>query len=248
MARPWEHDWQRLPLEGTANTRELGGYPTSRGGQTAWRRFLRSDSLANATSSDLEFLEGYGLSAVLDLRGAKEATSSPDRLPDGVAYANVPLIGFNVAAKDRAAKLKEMGGLSIHFVYDLMFEAKAEVKAAMEFLADAPEGCVLFHCSVGKDRAGVIAALLMLLAGCDRQDVIASYVVSRINLMRLPWFVEAWERDATGPVPGAYDSRPDMIGHWLDRLVGEYGGVVPYLADCGVSYEGMERLRTRLLQ
>ena len=56
MAQPWELTWQRLPLEGMANARELGGFPTADGGQTLWRRFIRSDALVDATPADVEFL------------------------------------------------------------------------------------------------------------------------------------------------------------------------------------------------
>lgn len=88
MAEAWELNWQRLPLEGVVNARELGGFPTSDGAQTRYHRFIRSDALVDATPADVEFLRNYGVRAVLDLRGEREAYDRPDVcLGDDVATA-----------------------------------------------------------------------------------------------------------------------------------------------------------------
>ena len=248
MAEAWEQNWQRLPLEGVVNARELGGFPTSSGRQTRWHRFLRSDSLVWATGSDVRFLCNYGVSAVLDLRGAGEAEESPDvSLGDDVAYANVSLYDVNIADYQAALKKFPDGKFHASSVYDAMFENASAVRACLEFIANAPQGCVLFHCMVGKDRTGVLAAILLLLAGCDREDVLASYVPSRVNLLRSDFFQGVWDRSCDDVEREHYDSRPETLEHWLCRLEGEFGSVVAYLEHCGVSYETMAAVRERLL-
>ena len=113
----------------------------------------------------------------------------------------------------------------------------------------APEGCVLFHCSVGKDRTGILAALLLMLAGCDRWDAFASYVPSRVNIMRLPFFRPYWDKICSDNEREHYDSRPETLGHWFDRLDAEFGGDVrAYLAWCGVSEKTMDAVRARLVE
>lgn len=248
MADAWDQTWQRLPLEGVVNARELGGYPTRSGAQTRWRRFLRSDSLVWATSADVEFLRNYGVRAVIDLRGAEEVGRQPDvSLGDDVAYTNISIYEINIADYEAALRKFPDGKFHATSVYDAMFENAAAVRECMEFIASAPEGCVLFHCMVGKDRTGVLAAILLLLAGCDREDVLSSYVPSRVNLLRSDYFRSVWARDCDDIEREHYDSRPETLEHWLGRLESEYGSVIAYLEACGVSYETMAAVRERLL-
>lgn len=244
MAQPWELTWQRLPLEGLANARELGGYPRSDGGQTLWRRFIRSDALADATPADIEFLRNYGVRAVLDMRGEKEAEGRPDvSLGPDVVTANISPFKVNMASTDMQATMPAT------WVYDCIFENREAWRGIFAFIADAPEGCVLFHCSVGKDRTGILAALLLMLAGCDRWDAFASYVPSRVNIMRLPFFRPYWDKICSDNEREHYDSRPETLGHWFDRLDAEFGGDVrAYLAWCGVSEKTMDAVRARLVE
>ena len=113
-------------------------------------------------------------------------------------------------------------------------------------IAAAPEGAVLFHCAVGKDRTGVLAMLLMLLAGCDRWDCAANYVQTRHNLMRYDWYEYVWNNGPDDPHYAFNDSPANAVEHAL-AFVEARGGVVPYLRECGVSYEEIEAVRARLL-
>ena len=244
MERPWELTWQRLPLEGVFNARELGGYPTADGGQTLWRRYIRSDALVDATPADIEFLRSYGVRAVLDMRGENEASERPDvSLGPDVATANISPFKVNMASTDMQATK------SAAWVYDCIFENRDAWKRIFEFIAAAPEGCVLFHCAVGKDRTGILATIIMLLAGCDRWDALASYAPSRVNLMRLPFFGPFWEKECSDSEREHYDSRPETLLHWFDRLDAGFGGDVrAYLAWCGVSEKTMDAVRARLME
>ena len=243
MKELWELGWQRLPLEGVVNTRELGGFPTVGGGRTHFHRFLRSDALVGATPADVEFLRNYGVRSVLDLRGPQEVEQRPDVfMGDDVVCANISPFEVNMAGTEMQESVPAS------WVYDRIFENRDAWRRIFEFIATAPEGCVLFHCAVGKDRTGILAALIMLLAGCDRWDVLTSYMPSRVNLMRLPFFNEFWGMDCSDEEREHYDSRIETLEHWLGRLDAEFkGNVWAYLDWCGVSRETMEAVRSRLL-
>lgn len=243
MAEAWELDWQRLPLEGTVNTRELGGFPLIGGGQTRYHRFLRSDALVDTTPGDIEFLRNYGVRAVLDMRGAAEAADRPNAfLGSDVATARIAPYDVNLASTHL------QGTIPATDIYDIFFENGEAWREIFEFIAGAPEGCVLFNCAVGKDRTGVLAALIMMLSGCDRYDVIASYMPSRINLMRLPFFRLYWDMDCSDMEREHYDSLPSTLEYWLRRLDDGFGGDLrAYLEWCGVSREVMEAVRLRLV-
>ncbi len=243
MAEPWELNWQRLPLEGVANARELGGFPIAGGGQTRFRRFIRSDSLSAATRSDVAFLRKYGVRTVLDLRGDQEVSDRPDAfLGHDVVTANISPFRVNIAQTDMQETT------SVAWVYDTMFENVDAWRSIFEFISAAPEGCVLFHCAVGKDRTGILATLILLLCGCDRWDALSSYVPSRVNLMRLPFFQRYWDKDCSDSEREHYDSRASTLGRWLDRLDAEFdGSVEAYLEHCGISADIRDAVRMRLI-
>lgn len=243
----YERDWQRLPLEGTVNTRELGGYPTAGGGQTAWHRFLRSDTLADLTDADVEFLRGYGVRLVLDLRGADEARERPDRsLGDDVPVRNVTLLDFNAADADDVRRNMQVGEVTPGEAYMTMLANAAAFADAVRALLEAPDGsCVLFHCTAGKDRTGVLAMLLLSLAGVDRQDCITNYMQTRENLMRTSWYPGEFAR--AGAMRDILDSLPETMAYVYDHVAKHYGGAAGFLRSCGVTDAELAELRRRLV-
>lgn len=243
----WDCNWQRLPLDGTVNTRELGGYPVAGGGQTAWHRFLRSDALCELTDSDVEFLRGYGVSLVLDLRGADEATQLPDRsLGDGVLYRNVTLIDFDAADAEQMRALLESGEVRAGEAYVPMIENRDAVASAMRAVLEVPtDRCVLFHCHAGKDRTGVLAMVLLALAGVDRQDIVANYAQTRPNLLRREAYRLAFER--SGEMREVIDSLPETMSFSYDYMVSTYGDAEGYLRACGLASDELDGLRAHLL-
>ena len=245
MSYPYELDWVRLPLEGAHNVRELGGYPVAGGGQTHYHRFLRSDGLSALTPSDVEFLHAYGVRLVLDLRDPDEAAMNPDVfLGDDVTVANVPLLAFDISDKEALEKRFASEVPTYEFFYDLMLSKKPQLAQCFRLIAQAPkDACVLFHCAVGKDRTGILAMLLMALAGCDKWDCVANYVPTRVNLMRHEWFAAYW--DDGDPAAPLNDSPAHAMEHAWD-MVQEAGGIVAYLRSCGLSYEEIEAVRAHL--
>ena len=245
MARPWEQCWNRLPLEAAYNVRELGGYPTTDGGSVAYHRFLRSDALSSLTEADVEFLRGYGVRLVLDLRDPDEVVAQPDvPLGDDVRIQNVPLLAFDISRKEELAKRFAVEQPTYEFFYGMILDNHEGIGRCMRLVAEAPQDvCVLFHCAVGKDRTGVLAMLLMALAGCDKWDCVANYVPTRVNLIRHEWFAAYW--DDGDPAAPLNDSPAHAMEHAWD-MVQEAGGIVAYLRSCGLSYEEIEAVRAHL--
>lgn len=243
----YERDWQRLPLEGTANTRELGGYPAVDGGQTAWHRFLRSDALDQLTDADIAFLRGYGVRLVLDLRGDDEVRDLPDRsLGPDVITRHVTLADFNAADMEDVRRRMQAGVIQPGEAYAAMLSNEAGFAAAMRSLLEAPAGsCVLFHCQAGKDRTGLLALLLLDLAGVDRQDCVTNYLQTRENLMRTDWYPEQFAN--AGKFRDILDSLPETIAYVYDRMHERYGGAAGYLSACGLTDPEIAELRRRLV-
>lgn len=245
---PHERSWVRLPLEGACNVRELGGYPVANGGQTKYHRFLRSDGLERLTVRDREFLKQYGVRAVIDLRDPEEVQGAPDRsLGEGVAYLNVPLLSFNAAEVEAIREQFEGTRFSMSTIYQRALENYDAVRACFRFIADAPEGCVLFHCAVGKDRTGILAMLLLSLAGVDKWDIVANYVQTWANLMRDEVFRADWLDARHSVFREGMESNAATIEFAYDLLEGEHGGVETFLLECGVPDEDVACVRRRLI-
>lgn len=239
-------DWVRLPLEGAHNVRELGGYPVSGGGQTRYHRFLRADNLSEITQADAQFLYDYGVRLVLDLRDAREVDERPDvEIGPDVRYASIPLLAFDMsdAAQVALGDLRERA--SYEGLYSMILEKRTGMARCFSAIAAAPEGAVLFHCAVGKDRTGFVAMVLLLLAGCDRADVVANYVQSRYNLERDPRFVRRFEAAPEWERP-FMDSQADNMKMSLD-IIDAHGGIHAYLRECGLTEEEIGLLRARVL-
>jgi protein-tyrosine phosphatase len=226
--------------------RELGGYPVAGGGQTRYHRFLRSDGLNGLTEADAAFLHAYGVRLVLDLRDPDEVAERPDiSLGDDVVVVNVPLLDIDISDKEALEKRFATEPPTYEFFYEMVLNKKEQMARCFKLIAQAPaDACVLFHCAVGKDRTGILAMLLMALAGCDKWDCVANYVQTRANLMRHDWYVTYWENgDENDPL----NDSPASAMEFTWELLQQMGGIVAYLHDCGVSHQEMEAVRSRLL-
>ena len=236
--------YTRLPLDGCVNARELGGYPTLDGDTIKHRRFLRTDELRDLSTRDILFLKDYGVKTVIDLRDDEEAWDRPDKYIDepGVSYHQIPLFRGNAADAEWAERQEERTLLGM---YMSAINNKSKLREVFQVIAHADEGCVLFHCAVGKDRTGIIACLLMLLAGCDRQDCVANYVQSRPNLMRGQWYRNRW--NTTGEREHSFMDSADETITEIINFVYAAGGVWGFLRDCGVSEADLKAVKSRLL-
>lgn len=245
---PHERSWVRLPLDGAFNVRELGGYPTLNGGQTKYHRFLRADGLGRITEYDKRFLYDYGVRAIIDLRDASEALDFPDpQIAKDVMYMNIPLLSFNAAQIEEIERQFDEQSFSMENIYKIILENYDGVRACFRFIAEAPAGCVLFHCAVGKDRTGILAMLLLSLAGVDKWDIIANYVQTWANLMRDDVFSDDWYDASRSAFRVSMTSGPELIEYVYDLMEEEHGGIEGYLLECGVRDEDVAAVRQRFL-
>ena len=251
MAELWEQDWNRLPFGMVVNVREMGGYPTRDGGRTNYHRFLRSCVLALTTPEDREFLYKYGVRCTIDLRGQQEHDSEPDPIigPD-VELHHVPLYEVNLGDLENVDLTAVYGGdPTITDVYRQIIEKSRDgIGRVFRIMAAAPEGCVLFNCTIGKDRTGVVALLLLMLAGCDKYDCIANYVPSEVHLRRYGVIREMWAdptytENRRGNLGSTYESGEFVY----DLIENEYGGIEQYLLGAGVTLKELEAVRLRLV-
>lgn len=178
-----------LPLKGARNTRDLGGYAyravDGTRGVTASGAFLRSGSLTRLRAADREFLRAYGLTRVVDIRSDFEVRHWPDpysRRPEsGVGYVHIPMLDQLNSSGFRGALPECM----FDVYRDLLDDSASSIRRVFEALDT--DGCALFHCRAGKDRTGVIAMLLLRLAGVSDEDIVADYVATQRYMGHTAW-------------------------------------------------------------
>ena len=186
----------RIVLEGLPNTRDLGGIPASDGRVVASARLIRSGALDRATERDLRtLLDEYRVRTVIDLRTEEERREHPDPedAMEGVRFVNDPVLdtaalgvtregGLLGALKALRALKKNPAGVMEDVYERLILDEKSQRGYARFFDdvldAGANEGSILWHCTVGKDRAGLAAALLLHALGVPRDVVMADYLAT----------------------------------------------------------------------
>jgi protein-tyrosine phosphatase len=176
---------RHVPLSGCCNFRDLGGYPTLDGRHTAWRRVFRADGLTDLTPEDLAVLEGIGVSTVIDLRTDVE-TETRGRFPEHVehvAYHHLPLTE-TLPGEEQAPEWGDPGFVGERY-RRMLADGSASVVAAVGLLADARNLPAVFHCSVGKDRTGVLAAVVLGLLGVPDDVIVDDYALSGAAMVQV---------------------------------------------------------------
>ena len=176
-----------LPLAGAWNVRDLGGFTGADGRRVKWGRLFRADDLYCLTETDRTYLASIPVVTVFDFRTEEERINAPDLLPDSVArvFACPVRPGkLTPNAVRRACAPGEAEALMCRIYEDLVTDeaSLAVYRQFFERLAEPETIPMLFHCSAGKDRTGLAAALLLFALGVDLDEVMEDYLASRVYL------------------------------------------------------------------
>ena len=237
---------RRLTWDGCFNVRDVGGYATEDGATIRWRTLLRADSLSRLTPAGCDALVSHGVRTIVDLRGAAEADE--DIHPFGPKGSHVGSAGYlhwpvrDPEDLELEALFNATTGLLA--TYQLNVDRCApRLAAVVRAFADAPEGGVLIHCQVGKDRTGIVIALLLALAGVPNETIVADYAPSGANIRPL---YDQWHAAGRSVSYDAWQSHPGTMQALLEHLERTHGGVQAYLLAGGLTPEEITRVRARL--
>jgi protein-tyrosine phosphatase len=242
-----------LDWEGCLNVRDLGGLPTENGRTTQLGRIVRADNIRKLTEAGWQALDDHGVRRIVDLRMAVELAGDPTRDID-VDVVHVSVFGDGmdeayVAGLD--AHLASVEDVADHYVYsyvDWLERYREQFGRAFAAIADA-DGTVLVHCMGGKDRTGVVSALLLRLVGVPYDVIGEDYAVTAVNLEPS---TSVWIPTVEDPVERAKWQRLAATpAAAMERVVREvearYGDVAAYLLAAGLSDEQVARLEERLV-
>lgn len=230
---------ERLPIGGTFNVRDMGGYSAAGGRTVRWNRVFRSDDLSTVTNDGLDYLARLEIRSIVDFRDIEEREYAPDRCPDCISG----IYEFPIKVGNLMELLElnnyDAGLLLRNANKSLVRDFNAEYASFFEVLANGDSAPLLFHCSAGKDRAGFAAALFLSSLGVDRETVIQDYLPSGDNI-RPKYQAEVEANPVLAPL---MQSRREYLSSAFEVIDDEFGGVENYLAEVlGVDLERMRSL------
>ena len=237
---------RRILTAGTFQGRDAGRYPTADG---RWMRggiLFRSDALANLDADGVKEIDDLGIRLVIDLREKIEADAAGDVLPQGVDYRRIPIFEETLFSYDFNAFPTLLGQYQL--ILDGHAPRLAEVIGA---IADS-NGAALVHCTAGKDRTGLVVALIQLLLGVDEELVLADFGASQI-ILGAEFDGAVRDLYSRAGLPGAilgtdpHKAPPTYLAETLAEIRRRHGSVDEFLVVHGMTHAQIAALRSRFL-
>lgn len=222
-------------LKTTRNTRDLGGHPAAGGRVTVPDRIWRSDRQENPDPEDIALLRSKGITTIIDMRTEEDNLTKPSffRSLEGFTFLNYPIIeGDTIPESVEAVPGSYMN-----------IACSENMPRILKAIADADTG-VMYNCAAGKDRTGVVTAILLMLCGVSDEEITADYMLTkecnreRFELLRK----RRPDLDMNIVIP-----RESYIRDFMDLFRERFGSVDGYFACIGLSEETKQKLLARLL-
>lgn len=224
---------RHLAMQGGFNFRDMGGICTKDGRNVKWNKIIRSDDLHNLTEADLEYLSAIPIVSIVDFRSEDEVESEPDKLPGSTKnyypYSIDP--GSLNAAAGESRKLAKMSMDDIMMQINVMLVSHSEsIKRYKDFfnlLQDEEKLPLLFHCSAGKDRTGMAAALILYALGVDEVQIMEDYLLSNKYIgAKYAKYVEQYPE-----LKPLFEVKREYISAGINKIKADYNSVEKYLVD-----------------
>jgi protein-tyrosine phosphatase len=237
-----------IALQGAVNFRDLGGYAAGGGRHTRWRTLFRADGLGELTDADLSLLRALGIRTVIDLRSGQELERGRfDVDAHPVAFHHFPFID---ELPDAEAFERRPGLLGVQY-QEMLRDAGGQILAALQVLAEPGALPAVFHCTAGKDRTGVLSAIVLSLLGVDEPTVVADYALSgeAMERLRAKLILKYPDgRESIENLDEVFSADPAQMELLLDHLREHYGSVDEYVTGIGAGPGLIEGLRAGLLE
>jgi protein-tyrosine phosphatase len=242
-----------LAWEGCLNVRDLGGLPTEDGRCTRAGAVVRSDNIRRLTDAGWRSLADHGVSRIVDLRWPEELAEDQPRDVE-IEVVHVSVLGETYDAEYVAeldAHLASVDDVADHYAWsyvDFLERYRDRFGLAFTAVADA-DGTVVVHCMGGKDRTGIVSALLLRLAGVPLGAIGEDYAVTAANLepSTSTWIPAITDEVARAKWEKLRDTPADAMVRVVCEIESRYGDVASYLRAAGLTDVQIDRLRERLV-
>jgi protein-tyrosine phosphatase len=264
LSAPARAEYRHLPVQAAPNFRDLGGYRTSDGRPVKWGMLYRSDGLDKLTEQDQRYLERLGLAHVVDFRSADEVKDAPDKLPPTLAshWTNLPIGAAGLNVRDLMQRINsgrveglDMQDLLVGGNARLARDAAVTYRTWLHSLTEPAGAPVVFHCTSGKDRTGLAAAIVLLALGVPKDVVMQDYLASNTYLAErnrgIEWRVRIFSAFRTDPATlrPLLGVEPRYLNAAFDAMEKEHGSIDNYLREAlGADDAFRAALRERFLE
>ncbi len=237
------HDPRRiLDLPALLNARDLGGYPTLDGARTRWRSLVRADDLVQLTAAGVRGIRTFGIETVLDLRWPEEVSAHPSPIARDLVHVRYEHVSL-LAPAEAEWRALEAGCTKEMWKCAVLDHTRAELGQVLRTIAAASPGPLLFHCMAGKDRTGVVAALLLALGDVVPEAIAYDYAASAEQLRE--GYLRRYADMDPAVILEALRCPEEGVYNMLDYLE-RHGGIRAYLERIGLEAGEIERLRGRV--
>lgn len=250
---------RNLNLKGAKNTRDFFGLPTIDGRKVNTRAFVRTCTLDKLNKKDREKLFGeYGIKTIIDLRDEYETKEKPDVKIPGVEYINIPI--FTETTVGITFEKKSLSMLSEIPSYEVIYARMINEEGCREHLrsvfdiivnSDSP---VVWHCSEGKDRCGIVSALWLSILGVPYDEIIKDYMLTNEfpskNKSRYYKLVLLATRDkkAADAILPLFEAHESFLDSAFDAIEQNFGGIDSFIEnELGISKEKRTELQNKYL-
>lgn len=246
-----------VALDGVHNFRDLGGYPTADGGTTRWGLVYRADGLHHLTPTDVDVLRDRGLGMVIDLRTDAELADR-GRFPvdqHDVLFHHLPVVD-RTWMPGEVPEFDNAHDFLMWAYRDMLAVGAPKLAAGLTLIAAADNTPLVFHCAAGKDRTGLLAALVLAAVGVPAEYIAADYGKTAEAMVRMRAAWAAWAADQ-GPQQVTqlnedrnhyFESPAPVMAELLAELTAAHGHLVDYIRSLGVTNASIDALRLRLTE
>lgn len=226
---------KKINLNNSYNTRDLGGYKTIDDKETKYNVFIRSDVIDNLSEEEVSYFLDNNIKTIIDLRSDVELLKKTSYFENDsrFLYNRVELEG----------KDAPMNEADIPYNYISILDNKKDIKNILNIILSSQTG-ILFHCSMGKDRTGVIAMILFLIANVSRKIIIKDYSISDKNIKEL--IIEYHRKKPNAPKFIGL-SKSEYMSKTLDLFFDKYKSIDNYIYYLGFSNNDINKIRERFI-
>ena len=239
-------------MQAVHNFRDLGGYPTDDGRVTGWGRLYRADGLYRLKADDLDVIRSLGLHTVIDLRSQTElderGTFPRHKVP--VDFTHLPIIDATWQVEQLVVDGTD-GDFLVAAYRHMLTAGSPRFAMAIEQLARPGALPAVFHCAAGKDRTGLLAALILGSIGVPRSVILGDYALTAEGMQRMQAWASREFPDMAGRMaetPSAFlAALPEALDHVLDGVCSQHGSIREFVRSIGVGDEVLQALSAALL-
>jgi protein tyrosine/serine phosphatase len=237
-------EFRDFQLEGAANFRDLGGYPTASGAMIRRGRIFRSDALHRLTASDISALGTCNIATLIDLRSEGEVTRSAPSplLANGVRHCNIPIWDVDGPENEQTdARLAEQ-------YVSMVAHCGPAFREMFRILANAATCPAVIHCAAGKDRTGIASALILGALGASDDTIATEYAITDANVARIIVLGgDAYYDPPDNPSP-LMRAHPKTMTTMLESINETWGSIPGYLTSIGVTDAELASLSAAMLE